>query len=195
MSSPAVSPPAVPARVPDRVLIAGLTGSGKTTLARRLADRWQLTHVEIDALFHGPNWTPRSEFLDDVAGFAATERWVTEWQYTSKGAGEILEPRAELVVWLDYSWRVARRRLIRRTLSRSLRRTELWNGNREGSLLRLVSRDPEENILAWQRKTRNAWRERMPDALARNPQLTLVRLSSPAETEAWFAALPVRVER
>jgi len=70
---------------PERVLIAGVTGSGKTTLARRIAQRCDLVHHEIDALYHGPNWTPRPEFLDDVRAFAATDRWVTEWQYTSKG--------------------------------------------------------------------------------------------------------------
>lgn len=189
---PARAAPSELDRVPDRVLIAGLTGSGKTTFARRLAERWGLTHVEIDGLYHGPNWTPRPEFLADVAEFAATERWVTEWQYTSKGAGEILEPRAQLAIWLDYPWQVARRRLVRRTVSRSLRRTKLWNGNREGSLLRLVSRDPEENILAWQRKTQHAWRERMPGALARNPHLELVRFTSPAEAEAWLSEQPIR---
>lgn len=72
---------------PDRVLIAGVTGSGKTTLARRLEDRWGLRHIEIDGLFHGPDWTPRPSFLDDVRAFAGEDRWVTEWQYTSKGDG------------------------------------------------------------------------------------------------------------
>ena len=42
---------------PARVLIAGVTGSGKTTLARRVAELWQLRHIEIDGLFHGENWT------------------------------------------------------------------------------------------------------------------------------------------
>ncbi|MFF8818126.1 AAA family ATPase [Leucobacter sp. NPDC015123] len=183
------SPSSLPMGPFDRVLIAGLTGSGKTTLARRLAGAWDLTHVELDSLYHGPDWVPRETFLDDVARFASTERWVTEWQYTSKGAGGILEPRAQLAVWLDYPWRVARRRLIRRTVSRSVTRAELWNGNREGSLLRLFDRDPEKNILAWQRKTRNNWRERMPAALERNPHLTLVRLKSPAQTDAWVEGL------
>jgi adenylate kinase family enzyme len=46
------------------VLIAGVTGSGKTTLARRLAVMWNLRHVELDALFQragaGPWLSSRS---------------------------------------------------------------------------------------------------------------------------------------
>lgn len=176
----------------DRVLVAGVTGSGKTTLCRRVAERWGLTHTELDSLYHGPNWVPRAEFLDDVRELASGERWITEWQYTSKGAGDILEPRAQLVLWLDYPPHVVRRRLIGRSLRRSLTRQELWNGNREGPVWRLLSRDPNKNLLAWQTKTMHNWRDRMPAALARNPHLRLIRLRSPEETEAWLATTPTR---
>ena len=105
---------------PKRVLVAGVSGSGKTTLAGRIAEMWDLRHVEIDGLFHGPGWTPRPEFLDDVRAFASDDRWITEWQYTSKGTDAVLTPRAQLAIWLDYPYPVVRRRLIRRTLALSL---------------------------------------------------------------------------
>jgi len=175
-------------RRPERVLIAGVSGSGKTTLAGRIGDAWGLQHVEIDALFHGPNWTPRPEFLDDVRAFAAEDRWVTEWQYTSKGTDEILTPRAQLAVWLDYPYRVVRSRLIRRTLARGILRRELWNGNREKGPWNLLNRDPEQNILRWQTKTLRTWEERMPTISERFPHLTIVRLRHPRETEKWLRA-------
>ena len=187
-------PDEVPPGLSDRVLICGVSGSGKTTLARRLAERWGLTHTEIDALYHGPGWVPRPEFLDDVRALAAGERWVTEWQYTSKGAGDILEPRAQLALWLDYPLPLLRRRLIRRTLGRALSRKPLWNGNREGPVWQMLSRDPERNILAWQRQTMRSWHERMPATLERNPHLTVIRFRTPAETEAWLAASPRRTD-
>ncbi|MDP3950395.1 AAA family ATPase [Microbacterium sp.] len=177
---------------PERVLIAGVTGSGKTTLARRLGQAWSLEHTEIDSLFHGPDWTPRPEFLDDVRAFAATERWVTEWQYTSKDTDEIMTPRAQLAIWLDYPYRVVRSRLIRRTLWRSILRTEMYNGNVEKPIWKLLAtRDPEENILAWQTKTRGFWTEKMPGVRERFPHLTIVRFSHPRETERWLHAQSV----
>ncbi|MBW0093083.1 hypothetical protein I4I73_28180 [Pseudonocardia sp. KRD-184] len=42
----------LPAR-PRRVLVTGSTGSGKTTLARSVADVPGVPHHELDALFHG----------------------------------------------------------------------------------------------------------------------------------------------
>ena len=173
---------------PERVLVAGVTGSGKTTLAGRIGGVWDLRHVEIDALFHGPDWTPRPEFLDDVRALAAEERWVTEWQYTSKGTDEILPPRAQLVLWLDYPYRVVRSRLLRRTLGRSIRRTRLWNGNVEKPIWRMFTGDPEENILRWQTNTLHKWTERMPGVNERFPHLTVVRLRHPRETERWLRA-------
>lgn len=171
---------------PERVLVAGVAGSGKTTLGRRIAQEWGLRHVEIDALFHGANWTPRPDFLDDVRAFAAEDRWVTEWQYTSKGTDDILAPRAQVALWLDYPYRVVRSRLLRRTLSRGILRTPLWNGNVEKPIWRMFRGDPEENILRWQTNTLHKWTERMPGIVERYPHLTIVRLRHPRETEAWL---------
>ncbi|WP_120493549.1 AAA family ATPase [Microbacterium phyllosphaerae] len=172
---------------PERVLIAGVTGSGKTTLARRVAEMWDLRHVEIDGLFHGENWTPRESFIDDVRAFAAEDRWVTEWQYTSKGTDAILAPRAQLVIWLDYPWPVVRARLLRRTLRRSIMRTEMYNGNVEKPIWQVLStRDPARSILAWQTKTRRFWTTQMPLKRERFPHLIIVRLRHPRETERWL---------
>jgi adenylate kinase family enzyme len=68
-------------RRPTRVVVGGTSGSGTTTLARRIAAAIGASHTEIDSLHHGPGWTVRTEFLPDVAALAARQRWVTEYQY------------------------------------------------------------------------------------------------------------------
>jgi adenylate kinase family enzyme len=50
--------------VARRISVAGASGSGKTTTSLAIAERLGLPHVELDALFHGPDWTtpPQEEF-------------------------------------------------------------------------------------------------------------------------------------
>jgi adenylate kinase family enzyme len=69
-------------RRPRRVLVAGASGAGKTTVAGRVAAVLGVPHVELDSLYHGPGWVPRPEFEADVYAFTAGPAWVTEWQYT-----------------------------------------------------------------------------------------------------------------
>lgn len=67
---------------PRRILVAGTSGAGKTTVARRVANLLDIPHIEIDALFHGPGWTPLDTFESEVRSFSGRSCWVTEWQYS-----------------------------------------------------------------------------------------------------------------
>lgn len=171
-------------RRPRRVIVAGVSGSGKTTLAARIAEVTGGPHTEIDGLFHGPGWEPRPSFREDVLAFTAQEAWTTEWQYTS--VRELLAERADLLVWLDPPyWRVTFPRVVRRTVGRRVRRTELWNGNHEPPL-RTIFRDPE-HIIRWSVSTRRTGAERVPAAERSHPHLTVVHLRSPREVTSWLA--------
>lgn len=158
---------------------------GKTTLAAEVARRLDIPHVEIDALFHGPDWTPRPAFEADVAAFTAEEAWVTEWQYGS--ARELVADRAEVLVWLDLPFRLTLARVVRRTVGRRLRREVLWNGNTEGPLHTVLT-DPE-HIIRWSISTRRKYGQLVPEAVAARPHLQLVRLRSRREVEQWLAGL------
>ena len=167
---------------PHRIVVNGPSGSGKTTLARALAERLDLPHTEIDSLFHGPGWTERSTFLDDVRAVAAGERWVSEWQYDA--ARPILLDRCDLVVWLDLPRAVTTWRVTRRTLRRRFRREELWNGNREGPLWHIVT-DPEQ-IIRWAWSSHPQAAERITRVRTARPELPVVRLRSAAEVRRWL---------
>jgi adenylate kinase family enzyme len=82
-----------------QVLISGTSGAGETRLAGRVAGILRLPHIEIDALFHGPDWMPRVSFIEDVLEFSARPEWVTEWQYSQ--VREVLVQRADIMIWLD----------------------------------------------------------------------------------------------
>lgn len=170
-------------RRPARILVAGTSGSGKSTLARHLSTTFAIPYFELDALHHGPSWTPRPEFADDVASLTAQARWVTEWQYHS--VRELLADRADLLVWLDLPRHVVMARIARRTLARRLRRTELWNGNLEPPLRTILFQ--RDHIVRWAWRTHAEHLHRLTDCAARHPDLPIVRLRSRADVEIWLS--------
>lgn len=167
---------------PQRVTVSGTSGSGKSTLAGRIAAQQNLPYTEIDSLFHGPGWTPRPSFVADVERLVAGSAWVTELQYDQ--ARPLLADRTDLMVWLDVPRRVVMWRVARRTLSRRVRRTRLWSGNREPAL-RTVLTDPE-HILRWAWSTHPRTAARVRDLLVSHPDLPVVRLRTAAEAESWL---------
>ena len=170
-----------------RVSVAGISGSGKTTFGRALAERLGVAYVELDALHHGPNWTeaPAEELQARVraAIAAAPDGWVIDGNYRSK-LDAIVLAQADTLVWLELPLHVSLRRLARRTARRYVRREELWHGNRE-TIRNMVG--PLEGLFAWTVRSYFRHRREIPDALVRNPNVRLVHLHTPAEVAAFLA--------
>ncbi|MFD1150374.1 P-loop NTPase family protein [Saccharothrix hoggarensis] len=168
---------------PRRVLVAGTSGSGKSTMASLVARTLGLSYVEMDSLFHGPQWTPRPEFEDDVRRFVKRHAWATEWQY--RAARPVLLAHADTLVWLDHPRHVVMRRVAVRTAVRRFRRQELWNGNVEPPL-RTVFTDPE-HLLRWAWKSHNRTAERVRAVLRgeHGDRLAVVRLRGQREVDQW----------
>lgn len=170
---------------PCRILVAGVSGVGKTTTARRIADVLGVPHTEIDALFHGPDWEPRATFVDDVDRFTSEPTWVTEWQYAP--VRDLLAARADTLVWIDLPTPVTLWRLLRRTLRRRLRRVKLWNGNVEPSLWTFFT--DREHILRWGISTRDKFRRIVPPLVRSAPHLRIVHLRSQREVDVFVERL------
>src|SRR5688572_30848001 len=137
-----------------RIVVVGTSGAGKTTLARELSRRLNVPHVELDALHWEPNWTeaPRDVFRVRVEKAVAGDAWVVDGNYLS--VRDVIHPRADTIVWLDYPMSVVFTRVFVRSVWRGIRRQELWAGNRESLRLTFGSRD---SILLW---VINTWRQR-----------------------------------
>ena len=168
---------------PKRILVAGTSGAGKTTLAAALSRATGLPHTEIDALFHGPGWTPRATFVDDAYALAEQTRWVTEWQYSA--VRPLFLERCDLLVWLDLPVSLVMWQVVSRTVHRRWARKELWNGNREAPLREVFTN--RDHIVRWAWRTRHQTAQRVQQALLTRPGLCVVRLRRRGELRRWLA--------
>ena len=167
----------------QRISVVGNTGSGKTTVAGAIAGALGVPHLELDSVFHQPDWQPleTGEFRRVVSDFTAGDRWVVDGNYSA--VMDIVWGRADTVVWVDPPRRRVMRQLVARTMRRMITGAELWNGNRERWVY-LFRRD--ESIILWAWTHHRKYRDRYAAAQAdpANARLAFVRLRTPAETAA-----------
>lgn len=177
---------------PYRVVVLGVTGSGKTTAGRRVARALGAKHVELDALWWGPNWTASDpeDFRERLAAaIDGADRWVTDGGYASH-VWDITWTRADAALWLDYPLPLILTRLFRRSARRIFSREELWNGNRESFRSQFLSR---QSLFSWAVQTHGKYRKSYPEHFARPElrRLWVARCTSPAQTEQWIRRLEV----
>jgi adenylate kinase family enzyme len=156
----------------------------------RIADALGAPHVELDAIYHQPGWTPLAaeEFKARVDAATEGQDWVVDGNYSS--VAEIVWPKADTIVWFDLPYVTVMARTIGRTLRRTATRQELWNGNRE-PWSNLWSLDPEKSIIAWAATRHHVYRTRYAEA-ERDPRwagLRFVRLRTQADADRFVAGV------
>jgi adenylate kinase family enzyme len=150
------------------IVVIGTTSSGKSTLAKQIADRLHMDFIELDAFHWEPDWQEASleDFRARVESAIQAERWV------------------------DYSLWIIFWRLWNRTWRRWWYQEELWNGNRERLRwhFKLWS---QESLFHWLFKTYWRRKREFPKlmALPQHRHLKLIRFSHPRETEEWLEKL------
>lgn len=151
------------------IVVCGGPGNGKTTLARTLAARRGIEHIELDSLFHVTDFGSESPaaFRAALIGRmqAAPNGWVMCGNYVS-----ILEhlhiEQADTLVFLDLPKRVVMARVVRRTLRRVLTRERLYGNEVRESFDNLWRWDPEKNIIRWTWVNHRVYRQRTPRLIA-----------------------------
>jgi hypothetical protein len=170
-----------------RINVVGTSCSGKTTLARDLARRLATPHVEFDALFWGPDWTPvtAAEFRERLSATLAADRWVADGGYAN--VRDITWSRADTIVWLDYPLRTVLARWARRTIARIRSGEEFWpgTGNRE-SVRKALRRD---GLIWWILRTHHRRRRSFGASMGSGADVRWIRLRSPAQAERWLASI------
>ncbi|MEV5716351.1 adenylate kinase [Amycolatopsis mediterranei] len=169
----------------ERIIVYGVTGSGKSTLAARIAERTGLPYVSADDLTWQPGWVavPDDEQRRRIAEVCAQERWVLDAAYTKWK--DVVLPRTQLIVGLDYPRWLSLGRLVRRTLVRAVTRERICNGNVE-SVGQMFSTD---SIIRWHFSSFARKRARIRAWAVESPGPVVVRLTSPRETRRWLETL------
>ena len=170
----------------QRLVVVGTTSSGKSTLAEILSGKLQLDFIELDALHWEANWVeaPDDIFRQRVETAISSERWAVAGNYSI--VRDLIWPRADAVIWLDYPLWMIFCQLTRRTFKRWWSQELLWGTNRENLWMhfKLWSQD---SLYHWLFKTYWRRKRETPQLLSepRNAHLTVFRFKSPREAEEW----------
>ena len=102
-----------------RIVVYGAACSGKTTVAGSIAEKINVPHIEIDAIYWLPGWEekPLEEFRADLSDALSQnpDGWVCDGNYSR--VRDLTLPFADTVVWLRPPFRVAFWRLLKRTVA------------------------------------------------------------------------------
>lgn len=176
-----------PTAAPSRVLFYGVTGSGKSSAARAYAARTGLPEFSADDdIGWLPGWRqPDTAIQRELAArIAGQDQWVLDSAYGVWR--DLVVPRAELIVGLDYPRWLSLLRLIRRSLRRVIAREEVCNGNKE-TLGRLFAAD---SIIGWHFRSFSRKRRVMRELQNAPGASKVLIFRHPRELEAWLRQLP-----
>lgn len=172
-----------------RINIVGSTGSGKSVLAAKLAERLGLVYTDLDDLHHLPGWKerPEEDFRRLVDEATRQEKWVIAGNYSK--ARDITWARADTVIWIDLPLGYNFWQLLKRTFKRAYTGEMICNGNRETLGKQFFTPD---SILWWLLKTwyknRKKYGEIFDDP-GDYPHITFVRLKSHRQGQAFLESL------
>lgn len=173
-----------------RVVVVGVTSSGKSTLAETLAKRFDLCYIELDALHWEPNWqaAPLDMFRTRVEKATQAEKWIVDGNY--RAVRDLTWLKAETMIWLDYPLLTILRQLTRRSLKRWWTQELLWGTNHEPiwTHFKFWSKESLYNWLFqtyWKRKREYAMLLSRPEYA----HLKLLRFRSPKSTKEWLESL------
>ncbi len=170
-----------------RIVVVGTTSSGKSTLAKAIAEKFNLDFIELDALHWEPSWKEADVgvFRKRVETATSSQSWVVAGNY--RIVRDLIWPKAQAVIWLDYPFHIVFWRMLTRTIRRAVTREELWNGNRENFWIHLKFWS-DDSLFYWLFKT--YWRrKRETPALLDLPEhrhLELIHFKHPREAEDWI---------
>ena len=109
-----------------RIYIIGNSASGKTSLANKLSKILKIKNYDLDDFYYQKKFTKRRDAKTVeklVKNVTHRKTWIIEGVYSSCVTCSL--DRADLIVWLDYSFHVIASRLIKRQIKKREKLSEI----------------------------------------------------------------------
>jgi len=151
-----------------RVMIVGGPGAGKTTVALSLANITGLPVFHIDQIHYQPGWVerPLDEKITMAKANEAKTSWIIEGGLSSTYGNRCR--RADTMIWLDLP--------VRTRLARIVKRRMQYSDKTRPDLPENCPERLAPGFLAFILRTRNSGREKIAQAIAEAPHLTVHHL-------------------
>lgn len=168
-----------------RIMVYGVTGSGKTTLARKIGEKTGLPWHSVDDLTWEPGWiaVPADEQRRRIQAICDRPEWVLDTAYGQWR--DIPLASVELIVALDYPRWLSFFRLLRRSIQRAIDKRPICNGNIESFKLMLS----HDSILFWHFKSFKSKRTRIAAWAAQSDGPKVLRFRRPKDADLWLRSL------
>jgi adenylate kinase family enzyme len=165
--------------LPERVLVIGSGGAGKTVLSNELGALLGLPVTHLDPLLYDEHWvlTPPADFRARQHTVIGGDRWIIDGTY--RGTLAMRLAAADTVILLDLPTRVCAWRVVRR-------RMRYGAGQHPDGVFATASWTFLRHVLTFRRRHRRA----VLDAVAAHgARAALVHLTSRDEVRAYVAEL------
>lgn len=172
-----------PSCTPERILVYGVTGSGKSHAAHRISEVYGLPLVLADELAWEPGWRhvePEGQ-REIFTRLATGDHWVFDTAYA--GWRDVVLSRVDLIVALDYPRWLSLLRLLTRTVHRMVTREPVCNGNIE-SVRQDFSRD---SVIVWHFSSFTSKRRRIRAWSSEPDGPPILSFRRPRDLDRWLA--------
>ena len=175
-----------------RVAIFG--AGGKSSLARAIAAKYGLRHIELDEINQLPGWKRRPAHeiraMLSHAMAQSPEGWVTD--HSSPEASDLIFENADTLIVLDLPFPLVLWRRVRRSLTRAWRGSVVCGGNVETFRHHLLSRESAIWEAWTKRKKFGTYAERIVAKSKRD--LPCYRLTSDDELRRFYEEQGLRFQ-
>ena len=113
-----------------KINVVGISGSGKSTFSKKIADKLHHPYIELDSIYWKSDWKPNPNFLIDLdSSLSTNSSYVLDGNYAS--SDYLKWKNIDIVIWLDYSFHLSFYRCLIRTIKRLITKESLWGSNKE----------------------------------------------------------------